>query len=242
MTAWANWRLVLPVFAEHYHVLAPDVLGFGYSDRPAGITYGKDVWAAHVIAFLEAKGVTKCHIVGNSMGGALAIAIAVKRPDLVDRIVLMGSTGIRFPITPGLEAVWGYTPSRELMRTLIAEYFAYDASLATDNLVELRYAASTQPGFQESYASMFPPPRQNGVNDLATSVDEIKRIAAPTLLVHGREDRVIPLATSYELLNLIPDAQLHVFGKCGHWTQIEKTPEFNAVVADFLAAGSQPKT
>jgi 2-hydroxymuconate-semialdehyde hydrolase len=235
VTAWANWRLAIPVFAEHYHVLAPDVLGFGYSARPEGITYGKDVWVEHLIAFLDAKGVKKCHIVGNSMGGGLALALAVKRPDLVDRMVLMGSSGVPFPITPGLEAVWGYVPGREAMRTLIAEYFAYDASIANDSLVELRYAASMQPGFQESYSRMFPPPRQNGVNDLATPADDIKRIAAQTLLVHGREDKVLPLAVSYELLSLLPNAQLHVFGHCGHWTQIERMPEFNAIVAAFLS-------
>jgi pimeloyl-ACP methyl ester carboxylesterase len=234
VTAWANWRLTLPVLAKTHHVLAPDVLGFGYSERPDGITYGKNVWVDHVMAFLDAKKVERCHVVGNSMGGGLAIALAVRRPELVDRLVLMGSSGIAFPITPGLEAVWGYEPDRERMRRLIADYFAFDASIATDNLVDLRYAASMQPGFQESYGRMFPAPRQNGVDDLATPVDDIRHIASPTLLIHGRDDKVIPLAVSYELLRLIPDAQLHVFGQCGHWTQIERTAEFNALVAMFL--------
>ena len=235
VTAWANWRLALPVFAEKYHVLAPDLLGFGYSDRPPHVTYGKDVWVDHLLAFLDAKGVTYCHIVGNSMGGGLAIAVAVAQPQRVARLVLMGSAGIRFPITPGLDAVWGYEPDRERMRRLIADYFAFDASIATPDLVELRYTSSMQPGFQESYGRMFPPPRQNGVDDLATPVEAIVRIAAPTLLIHGREDKVIPPAVSYELLDLIPNAQLHVFGRCGHWTQIERRAEFNAIVDAFLA-------
>jgi pimeloyl-ACP methyl ester carboxylesterase len=240
VTGWANWRPALPVFAEHYHVLAPDLLGFGYSERPETITYGKDVWVDHVVAFLAAKNVKRCHIVGNSMGGGLAIALAVKRPDLVDRLVLMGSSGVSFPITPGLEAVWGYEPDRERMRSLIADYFAFDASIATDNLVGLRYDASVQPGFQESYSRMFPPPRQDRLDDLATPVEDIKKIAAPTLLVHGRDDKVVPLAVSYELLDLIPDAQLHVFGRCGHWTQIERMTEFNEIVATFLRLASRP--
>lgn len=214
------------------------MLGFGHSDRPPAVTYNKDLWLSQLIAFLEAKAVARCHVVGNSMGGALALALAVRRPDLVGRLVLMGSTGVKFPITPGLEAVWGYKPSRDAMRTLIADYFAYDRSIASDNLVELRYAASILPGFQESYERMFPPPRQNGVDDLATPADRIATIAAPTLLIHGREDKVIPLAVSYELLSLIPNAQLHVFGQCGHWTQIEKTAEFNAIVATFLNGGA----
>ncbi len=235
VTAWANWRFALGVFAERYHVLALDVLGFGYSGRPAGVTYGKNVWVDHAIAFLEAKHVTRAHVLGNSMGGALALALAAKRPDLVNKLVLMGSCGVAFPITPGLDAVWGYEPSRERMRSLIADYFAYDRTIATDALVEMRFAASMQPGFQESYGRMFPAPRQAGIDDLATPVDAIKAIDAPTLLIHGREDKVIPLAVSYELFGIIPNAELHVFGHCGHWTQIERKEPFNTIVASFLA-------
>jgi 2-hydroxymuconate-semialdehyde hydrolase len=180
--------------------------------------------------------VRRCHIVGNSMGGALAIAIAARRPDLIERMVLLGSTGVSFPITPALDAVWGYEPGLERMRSLIADCFAFDKSIVTDDLVAMRYAASIQPGFQESYGRMFPAPRQGGVDDLATRTADISRIAAPTLLVHGREDLVIPLAVSYELFGLIPNAQLHVFGQCGHWTQIERRFEFNAIVDTFLRA------
>ena len=234
VTAWANWRFALGAFADRFHVLAPDVLGFGYSDRPDGIAYGKDVWVDHMIAFLDAKHITRAHIVGNSMGGAVAIALAAKRPDLVDRLVLMGSCGIAFPITPGLDAVWGYEPSRERMRALIADYFAYDGAIVTDALVDMRYAASIQPGFQESYGRMFPAPRQAGVDGLATPVEQIKAITAQTLLIHGREDKVIPLSVSYELFELIPNAELHVFGNCGHWTQIERKDPFNTIVSAFL--------
>jgi pimeloyl-ACP methyl ester carboxylesterase len=234
VTAWANWRNALPVFAEHFHVLAPDVLGFGFSARPEGATYGKDVWVDHLIAFLRAKGVTRCHMVGNSLGGALSLALAVREPDMVDRIVLMGAAGVSFPVTRGLEAVWGYEPSVEAMRELIAEHFAYDRTLATDDLVRLRFEASRQPGFHESYAAMFPAPYQRHLDALATPDEAIARILSPTLLIHGREDKVVPLAASLRMFELLPNADLHVFGKCGHWTMIEKRDEFNALVSHFL--------
>ena len=134
VTAWANWRFTLPVAAERVHVLAPDLVGFGYSGRPEGAAYGKDLWVDHLIAFLEAKGVSRCAIVGNSLGGALALALAARRPDLVDGLILMGATGVPFELTAGLDAVWGYEPSVEAMRDLIATYFAYDSSIATPDL------------------------------------------------------------------------------------------------------------
>ena len=236
VTGWANWRLALPVFAKHFHVLAPDVLGFGYSARPEGVRYGKDVWVDHLIAFLRAKGVERCHLVGNSLGGALSLALAAREPQIVKRMVLMGAAGVSFPVTPALEAVWGYEPSFESMRELIAEHFAYDRSLATDDLVQLRYEASTQPGFQESYSSMFPAPRQRHLDALATPDEEIAAIEAPTLLVHGREDKVVPLSCSLRIFELLPNAQLHVFGKCGHWTQLEQRDGFNSLVMQFFGA------
>jgi len=236
VTAWANWRNALPVFSERFHVLAPDLLGFGFSARPEGMRYSKDVWIDHLLAFLDAKGIERAHIVGNSLGGALALRLAVRAPERVDRIVLMGAAGVSFPMTRGLAAVWGYEPSLEAMRELIAEHFAYDASIATDDLVRMRYDASRQPGFQESYATMFPAPFQPHLDALATPDEQIAAITAPTLLLHGREDKVIPLASSLRIFDLLPNAELHVFGHCGHWTMIERRDDFNALVMRFLGA------
>ena len=235
VTAWANWRLTLPGLAQKFHVLALDVLGFGYSERPDGVTYAKSVWVDHLLAFLDAKDVRRCSIVGNSMGGGLALAIATRRPELVHKLVLMGSSGVRMELTPALDKVWGYQPSREAMRELLTECFAYDTSFITRELVDLRYAASIQPGFQESYGSMFPAPRQRGIDDLASDPELLGKIASPALIIHGREDKVVPLSASYKLFELLPDAELHVFGKCGHWTQIERTAQFNQLVDFFLS-------
>jgi pimeloyl-ACP methyl ester carboxylesterase len=235
VTAWANWRNALPVFSERFHVLAPDVLGFGFSARPEGVTYGKDMWVDHLIAFLKAKGVTRCHLVGNSLGGALSLALAAREPQMVDRIVLMGAAGVSFTVTAGLEAVWGYEPSMESMRELIADHFAYDRSLATDDLVRLRFEASRQPGFHESYSTMFPRPYQRHLDALATADDKIAAIVSPTLLIHGREDKVVPLTASLRMFELLPNADLHVFGHCGHWTMIERRDDFNDLVMRFLS-------
>lgn len=234
VSAWANWRSILPAAVQRAHVLAPDLVGFGYSARPDGLRYGRDAWVNHLLAFLAAKGVQRCSVVGNSLGGGLALALTVRRPQLVERLVLMGSVGVPFTLTDGLDAVWGYEPSRDAMRRLIATYFAYDASIASDDLVRLRYEASVQPGFQESYARMFPAPRQRWVEALATPPDQLRTIAAPTLLVHGRDDRVVPLETSLALLRLLPAADLHVFARCGHWVQIERSAAFSALVLAFL--------
>lgn len=234
VSAWANWRLVMPVIAQTRRVIAPDMVGFGFTDRPPGIAWTMDTWIQQALDLLDALDIERADVVGNSFGGALSLALAIRAPHRVRRLVLMGSVGVSFPITPGLDAVWGYTPSFESMRRIM-DVFAYDRALVTDELAQLRYEASIQPGFQESFGAMFPAPRQRWVDAMASPEAAIRALPHETLLVHGREDRVIPLATSLTLANWIPKSQLHVFGHCGHWTQIEHSARFARLVGDFLA-------
>lgn len=235
VSAWANWRLSIPVLAQRARVIAPDMVGFGFSDRPAGQRYGMDEWVAQAVGVLDALDVERADLVGNSFGGALALALAIRHPQRVRRLVLMGSVGVPFDITPGLDAVWGYEPSLATMRSLL-DVFAYDTRLATDELAQLRYEASIRPGFHESFSAMFPAPRQRWVDAMCSAEADIRALPHETLVLHGREDRVIPLANSLTLAQWIPNSQLHVFGHCGHWTQIEHAARFSRLVSDFFFA------
>jgi pimeloyl-ACP methyl ester carboxylesterase len=233
VTAYANWRLVIPALAEEFHVFAPDMLGFGYSERPEGANYSVQTWADQVVALMDSLDIQNASLVGNSFGGAIAIRIATQHPDRVNRLVPMGAMGVDFAIPEGLERVWGYTPSFENMRKVL-DVFAYSRELVPDELAEVRYRASIEPGFQESYSAMFPAPRQRWVDAMRTPEEDIRAIRHETLLVHGREDRVIPLETSLKLLQLIDRADLHVYYHCGHWVMIERAADFNRLVTDFL--------
>ena len=233
VSAWANWRLTVPALSQRRRIVLPDMVGFGYTERPAGTRYGLDTWVAHAVGVLDALGLSRVDLVGNSFGGALSLAIAARHPARVRRLVLMGSAGVDFELTPALDAVWGYTPSFENMRTMM-DLFAYDRRLVTDDLARMRYQASLQPGLQEAYASMFPPPRQQGVEELCTPVSALRALPHETLIIHGREDKVIPPSNARKLSTYIQNSQVHVFGKCGHWTQIEHTARFCRLVNDFL--------
>jgi 2-hydroxymuconate-semialdehyde hydrolase len=233
VTGWANWRLTIPVLAEKFRVIAPDIVGFGYTERPVDVQYNMETWLNHILGFMDALGIEKAHVIGNSFGGGLALAMAIRVPHRVGRLVLMGSAGLPFTLTDGLDRVWGYTPSIDNMRGLL-DLFAFDRSRVTDDLARMRYEASIRPGIQEAFAQMFPAPRQNGVNGLASNEVAIKALPHTTMIVHGREDKVIPLASSYELFSMIQNAQIHVFGQCGHWTQIEHAERFNKLISDFF--------
>jgi 2-hydroxy-6-oxo-octa-2,4-dienoate hydrolase len=233
VSAYSNWRLTLPALAEDFTVYAPDVVGFGFTDRPSDIVYSMDMWVEHLIGFLDALGLPKAHFVGNSFGGGLALRTAALHPDRVGHLVLMGSVGAPFTLTPGLDAIWGYQPSVANMRTLL-DVFAYSKNIATEELAELRYHASIEPGVQEAFSAMFPAPRQESVDAMVTDDALLGQLPHRTLVIHGREDEVIPVTCSQHLASVIPNSQLHIFGKCGHWTQIEYTAEFNALVRNFL--------
>lgn len=143
VSGWANWRMTIPVLSQVSRVIVPDMVGFGFTDRPAGVQYNLDNWVAQVIGLLDALKIEQTDLVGNSFGGALALALAIRHPQRVRRLVLMGSAGVHFELTDGLDLAWGYTPSIANMRKLL-DVFAYDRNLVTDELAELRYKASTK--------------------------------------------------------------------------------------------------
>lgn len=237
VTAYANWRFVIPVLAEHFHVYAPDMVGFGFSDRPEGFNYGCQEWADQILHLMDALGIEQANLIGNSFGGSNALRLATQHPDRVNRLVLMGSMGVDFAIVEGegLDAVWGYEPSVENMARCIG-LFAYGDELRNNaELAKVRYEASIQPGFQESFSAMFPAPRQRWVQAQTSPADQIRGLPHPTLVVHGREDKVIPVSNSITLAQMIPNADLHIFAKCGHWSQIERQADFTRLCIDFFS-------
>jgi pimeloyl-ACP methyl ester carboxylesterase len=234
VSAKANWENNIGVLSQRFRVLAPDIVGFGATERPDDIVYSLRSWTDHVWAFLDAHGIDKTAIVGNSLGGRIALQMATDRPDRITKMVLMGAPGVGMTPTEGLAALRAYEPSHDAMRDLLRNYFAVDPTMITDDLVAIRYEASVADGAYEAYRAMFFDPRHTG-SELGITAEEVRAIDTPALLVHGREDKVVPMQVSVTMLGLLPNADLHVFSACGHWTQIERADEFSALVADYLA-------
>ena len=233
VSALANWQHNIPTLAQRFHVLAPDIVGFGTTERPEDIVYSLRTWTDHIWAFMNAHGIEKARVIGNSLGGRIALQMATDHPDRIAKMVLMGTPAVGMTPTEGLAALRAYEPSHEAMRALLRNYFAVDPAMITDDLVKIRYEASIADGAYEAYRAMFLDPRHAG-SDLGITENEVRAIATPALLIHGREDKVVPLQVSLTMVGLLPDADLHVFSACGHWTQIERADEFSAVVSDYL--------
>jgi pimeloyl-ACP methyl ester carboxylesterase len=237
VSAWANWQHNISALARHHRVIAPDIVGFGYTQRPDDVYYSLGTWVDHVWSFLDALGIEETSLVGNSLGGRIGLAMAAQHPERLDRMVLMGAPGVGMTVTVGLRALREYQPSEENMRDLLLGCFAVDPSIITDDLVRARFEASVAPGAFEAYRDMFFSDRHAG-GDLGITEEQVRAIPTRTLLVHGREDKVVPVDVAWNMVRLLPDADLAVFARCGHWTQIERADDFNSLVASFLAPSS----
>jgi 2-hydroxymuconate-semialdehyde hydrolase len=229
-TTAAAWAPLIAALAPRHRVIAPDLLGFGSSPRPTGSL--RSAWTAQTLELVDSLGISSFAVVGNSAGGAIALSLAAARPGAVTRVVAVGSMGHPMALPAGLDELWSFgTPNLEAARALI-ELINFDAGAATAAAVTARHEATLA---QPWYPELFPAPRQRWVDDLALSRDELAAISAPVLLVHGAQDRVVPLRAGFlPLLEALPDVRGHVFGRCGHASPLERTDEFNRLLTTFL--------
>jgi len=243
VTAWSNWQFALPALDGQYHSIAPDLAGFGATDhpdpRPSGMHAWMRVWVDQCKALLDEMKIEKVHLVGNSMGGAIALHLLMDAPDRFERVVHMGPIGTPHTITPALDRLWGFydDPTVQTFRNII-RWFVYDDSFLADRLdsiAQTRFEAAMNPDVKLSFEAMFPAPRQTAIDDLAVTELALRRMDHPTLLVHGRDDHIVPMETSLHLLKHLPNSQLHVYGQCSHWIQVEYAKSFNQLLAQFFS-------
>jgi 2-hydroxymuconate-semialdehyde hydrolase len=234
VSGWANWRGLIPELSKTYRVIAPDLVGFGYTETPDDFEFRlMDSWVDQIFAVMDQLGVAKAHIVGNSFGGALALWMAHRAPERTGRLVLMGPGGWPLEVGPELAALWAYTPSPENMRNAMS-VMAYNQALITDELVEMRYRATLRPGAQETFERVFPKPHQRWLDAQALPIAALQGITNEVLLIHGRDDRVVDPLVSWNLHQHLINSQFHSISRCGHWTMVEHARRFRQLVENFL--------
>jgi 2-hydroxy-6-oxo-6-(2'-aminophenyl)hexa-2,4-dienoate hydrolase len=231
--AEGNWRATLPDFAPHFRVLALDMVGFGATAKPdpSGFTYSQDARVEHLKAFLDALGIERAALVGNSMGGCTALGLAVQEPARVSRLVLMGSAGLNTTLHADLLPIIHYDFTREGMVRLIRA-LTHPAFEPDPGLVDERLRSSLQPDTRAAYAATMAWIREQG--GLYYPPEFIARVQCPTLVINGKDDKVVPLANAYRFLELIPHAWGYVMPQCGHWAMIERPADFSRACLLFL--------
>ncbi|ANN16569.1 4,5-9,10-diseco-3-hydroxy-5,9,17-trioxoandrosta-1(10),2-diene-4-oate hydrolase [Amycolatopsis orientalis] len=243
-SAWSNFGRNLPVFAKNYRTLAIDQPGFGRSDKPTEHPQYFRHSADAVVGLMDELGVERAHFVGNSLGGGTSVRLALNHPKRAGRLVLMGPGGLSLNLfapdpTEGIKNLGRFSappgPSREKLEAFL-RIMVHDQSLITDELVDERFAAASAPESLAAMKAMGKSFAQPDTYEEGMLWREAHRLRQRVLLIWGREDRVNPLDGALLALKTIPRAQLHVFGGCGHWAQLEKFDEFNRLALDFLGA------
>ncbi|QBQ99604.1 alpha/beta fold hydrolase [Paraburkholderia pallida] len=239
-TGWSNFRGNIEALARHFHVYAVDMPGWGQSDA-ATVEQLDHVDAA--IQFMDALGIEKAAFVGNSMGGQTSLRLATEHPERITHLVTMGPPVGRMPTLFGagdgpseglkvlIQAYQDASPQN--MRRLV-EIMVYDkARFATPDLCQARSdAALARPEHLRNYVAGLP---KGAPLPKWVKPELLASIKVPTLLIHGRDDRVVSFETSLFLLANIPDSRLLLLNRCGHWAMIEHPDEFNRAVIDFIA-------
>ncbi|MFF0813935.1 alpha/beta fold hydrolase [Rhodococcus sp. NPDC003318] len=230
VTAAANWWLNLPALSRQGRCIAIDSIGYGQSVVADGTAYGIKEWVRHAVRVLDALGIEKTWIVGNSLGGWLAFQFAIDFPERLLGIVSMGTGGAK--LTGALAGHSNPTLTEAGIRTTL-EMFVVDKSLVTDELVSLRYRSALNDTASDRLADVVAA-RDRDRYELPLDFEVLARLDIPVLLIHGTQDVVIPVSRTWDLLNVIPHGDAHIFSQCGHWSQVERAEEFNAVIADYL--------
>lgn len=232
-----NWATVLPTLNAAFACIAPDLLGFGSSLDPDNSDFhGPAAWAAaraaQVLGLLDELGFAQIDVVGNSAGGgAAALRALAAHPGRFRRAVLMGGAGTGG--TPAVVPFYDF-PIRESMYAALANLVADPSAqrLLLDQMVESRLASALRPGAETAFRRMFEPDPDLVRIDLA-------RIACPVLLMHGAQDRVVPVAVSQRLAKALPNARLTVIGDAGHWIHVDQPAAFCEQVEIFLREGTR---
>ncbi|MFE6488381.1 alpha/beta fold hydrolase [Streptomyces sp. NPDC057757] len=240
----SNYRQNLTALARHFRIVLPDQPGFGGSYRPTADDLSErsitEITVDALCQALDRLGIDAFHLLGNSLGGAAAISLAQTRPERVTGLVLMAPGGGWLPFGPtpteGQKEMFRYYngggPTEKKMASFIRT-MVFDHRQFGEDVVRARYEASLDEShiaFYHAYNAAFA--ERGGMDPLWR---DLHKITAPTLLLWGRDDRTITLDGAQLMLKQIRDVQLHVFGRCGHWVQLERQREFEELVTGFLA-------
>lgn len=243
VTGWRNFRGVLPTFAELFRCLVLEFPGFGVSDDFGG--HPMITAQRAVVPFLDALDVDRVHVVGNSMGGGVGINFAIGHPDRIGRLVTIGGIGTNlFSPGPseGIRLLQEFTEDPTQQRLVDwLKSMVYDEALVTDELIEERWQLATDPHTLAAARRMYGKAAYTGMMAAMNASDRpmpwalMHKVSCPTLLTWGRDDRVSPPDMALIPMRTIPNAELHVFPRCGHWAMIEAKEAFESTVLAFLS-------
>ena len=234
------WKDNIFDLAKQHRVYAFDMVGAGRTEQP-NADYTFDFMAQFTRDFMEVLGISKATLIGTSAGGGVALTFTLKFPDLVDRLILVGSAGLgkeinlllRLTTIPGLGKLLG-SPTRSGLK-MLCKQSVYDPQLITEELVEEFYKMATLPGAAAATLNLGRSIFSIWGQFCQPITDNLTKIKAQTLIIWGKQDPMVPVSHAYNAAQAIPNSRLEIFDQCGHWSSIEYSTKFNRLILEFLA-------
>lgn len=235
------WKDNIRELAAGHRVYAPDLIGFGHTDKP-DIKYSPFDFLAFLKDFIDALGFERVSMIGQSLGGGITLLYTIQNPERINKLILVDSAGLGREMTIPMRlgsisflSRW-FKVSKPMLEALIKR-LVYDPDVITSGLVDLYYKLLAQPDSMRTISRVL-----SSVANLAGAKkdvlslirDRLNEIKAPTLIVWGKEDRILPLDHGIYGQQQIPESLLYVFEQCGHIPNLEKPREFNELVLKFL--------
>jgi 2-hydroxy-6-oxonona-2,4-dienedioate hydrolase len=225
-----RWSRVFPTLSRDYRVIAPDIIGFGYSDKPA-VDYTMDFFIDFFKSFLDNLGIAKASIIGSSLGGHIATEFAIRFPHMVEKLVLVSPAGMMRKSSPTLDRyiMAALYPEHQRVYEAFSE-MVYDPNTVNQETVMDFLNRMNLPNAKYAFMSTL-----LGIRYAPDLRGRLSSITAPTLLMWGENDTTIPLAEYANQYNGIPNMEeLVVIKKCRHIPHVEKPATFNRILLKFL--------
>ncbi|WP_430461524.1 alpha/beta fold hydrolase [Thalassolituus sp. LLYu03] len=238
----SNYSRNLQALAEHFRVIIPDMPGYGASTKGVNRDDPFGDLARGILGLMDAMNIACAHLVGNSLGGACALRMALDQPARVSALVLMGPGGIgttRALPTRGLNKLLNYYggtgPSKEKLADFIRNYLVYDGKLVSDVVIQERYLSSIDPDVIAAPPLRRPTGLAGAIRMDFTRDQRLASCETPTLVIWGADDKVNRPSGGPRLQKTMRNCDLYVMSKTGHWAQWERADEFNAITTAFLS-------
>jgi pimeloyl-ACP methyl ester carboxylesterase len=242
---WAGWRQTIPALAKHFHVMAIDTLGFGYTDKPTDIVYSDQASVDHLAGFIDALCLDKVNLCGNSRGAYMAAKYTLDHPERVTRLLMISSGSIASAMgldrtgsqKAGMRRLQGYDGTAASMRGFV-EIIVHDHSKITDELIDARVKMAALPGHdyvqksQKEYRErMKDDPNERQLFDIR---HRLPMLTIPQYMVWGAKDSFAPPAFADQLREMLPNVTFEMLENSGHQAQNDESDRFNEIALSFF--------
>ena len=244
------WRFNIDALASRYRVYVPDLPGFGRTEEANQMTYSPEAYSGFLWGFMNVLGIRRAALVGHSLGGGIVLRTVLDHPERVERMILVSSAGLgreislplRLASLPFFERVF-FKPPLWVFKLFLRRH-VYDPAVITPEFARLYYELFFQPKAIHAFAEILRAIctlRGARPGILEPIRKGLETIFTPTLVIWGRQDRILPSSQAFDAAARIPRASLHVFTHCGHMPNVEYPEEFNRIVLDFLQEDRGPR-